>query len=354
MNHTKIVLDDYDILLGNAAYLLNQYLANTSYSEHFVLVDDNTVEHCLPLLQQKFETYQILQIPSGELHKNIETCQQLWTHLMNHQANRNALLINLGGGVIGDMGGFVASTFKRGFDFIQIPTTLLAQVDASIGGKLGIDFAGIKNSVGLFKNPKQVIIDPNFIKTLPNRQILSGYAEILKHALIADKDYWDRLYDLKPLELSVEVWNSIIIDSLNIKKEVVKADPFEKGIRKILNYGHTIGHAIESYSLDKDKDPLLHGEAVALGLWLEAFLSVRVGTLSMTEFADIEKLIHRLYLKYQFSDKILTDLLFYMKNDKKNTKKGNNFTLLQKIGKSKHNCIVDDERFIMEFNYLAK
>ena len=190
--------------------------------------------------------------------------------LTENQFDRNSLLINLGGGVIGDMGGFCASTYKRGIDFIQIPTTLLAMVDASVGGKLGVDFGELKNQIGLFKNPKTVIVNPDFLDTLEKTQLKSGFAEVVKHALIADKNLWNKLSST-PFENLV--WEEIIAISVQIKNKIVREDPWENGERKKLNFGHTFGHAIESYYLEKGT-PILHGEAVFMGIILETDLSV--------------------------------------------------------------------------------
>ena len=211
----------------------------------------------------------LIEIPSGEEHKNLEKCQLIWNALSSHHFDRNSLLINLGGGVVGDMGGFAASTYKRGIDFIQIPTSLLAMVDASVGGKLGIDFAYLKNQIGVFNNPKAVLINPVFLNSLPNNQLLSGFAEVVKHALIEDKCYWKEI-TTTPLEKMN--WESIILQSIVIKNNIVTQDPLEKGERKKLNFGHTFGHAIESFYLKLGK-PILHGEAISLGMILESNLS---------------------------------------------------------------------------------
>ena len=241
-----IDLDTYKIHIGD----FWKDLQLDKYSTLFVLVDENTRAFCLPIFEQKISNlaYHIIEIPSGETHKNIATCQFIWSEMVKYGADRKSCLINLGGGVIGDMGGFTASTFYRGMDFIQIPTTLLSQVDASIGGKLGIDFMNLKNAVGLFKNPKQVCISADFLHTLSPREIRSGFAELIKHGLIASKKDWDELKDIKSIS-EVADWEKYIIPSLAIKKAVVQEDPFEMGLRKSLNFGHTIGHAIESHAL---------------------------------------------------------------------------------------------------------
>jgi len=251
--------------------------------------------------------------------------------MMAANADRNALFINLGGGVIGDMGGFCASTYKRGVDFIQIPTTLLSDVDSSIGGKLGIDFAEVKNSIGLFKNPEAVFIDPVFLKTLPIREIRSGLAEIIKHGLIADAALWQQIKNIEKLE-TVD-WLEFLIPSLEIKKRIVLADPFERNIRKALNFGHTIGHAIESLALNSP-EPLTHGEAIAAGMVCESYLSTQVTSLSTSEAEELSKFILKIYGKYSIKNEYFSTLLRLMKNDKKNKDGIINFTMLPKIGDS--------------------
>jgi len=328
-----IVLEDYNIHVGDIWDQLNTFLEQKKYSKLFVLVDENTKEHCLPIFQQNVQlvTSEIIEIQSGEKHKNIHTCSFIWNQMMAANADRNALFINLGGGVIGDMGGFCASTYKRGVDFIQIPTTLLSDVDSSIGGKLGIDFAEVKNSIGLFKNPEAVFIDPVFLKTLPIREIRSGLAEIIKHGLIADAALWQQIKNIEKLE-TVD-WLEFLIPSLEIKKRIVLADPFERNIRKALNFGHTIGHAIESLALNSP-EPLTHGEAIAAGMVCESYLSTQVTSLSTSEAEELSKFILKIYGKYSIKNEYFSTLLRLMKNDKKNKDGIINFTMLPKIGDS--------------------
>jgi len=246
------------------------------------------------------------------------------------------------------MGGFCASTYKRGIDFIQIPTTLLAQVDASIGGKLGIDFAMVKNSIGLFCNPKAVYLFTDFFQTLPTEELYSGYAEVLKHALIADKKYWEKLIALQ--DLKTVDWDKIVADSLQVKKHIVEQDPFEKGVRKSLNFGHTIGHAIESLSWETDT-PLLHGEAVALGMMTESFLSYKLLDLPIADLELISQYILQLYPKYdlgQLDKKAILDLI---QQDKKNEHQQICFTMLEQIGSFKINVHADDALILEALDY---
>ena len=239
----EIKADNYSVWIGENSI---SKLDVSQYSKIGILVDENTKEFCLPLLSEIKKSV-IIEIKSGEENKNIDSCNLIWEALTKNCFDRNSLLINLGGGVIGDMGGFCASTYKRGIEFIQIPTSLLAMVDASVGGKLGVDFNGLKNQVGLFSNPKSVIINPKFLETLPEDELRSGFAEVVKHALIVDKNLWNHLKNNPFQDL---YWEEIIESSVQIKNKIVMSDPKEKGERKKLNFGHTFGHAIESYYLE--------------------------------------------------------------------------------------------------------
>lgn len=339
-----IRLADYSIYVGDFWDEFRAFIANRRFSKVIVLVDTNTSKACLPILKKHYqELLAVIEIPEGEIHKTIETCQFIWNQLFIHSADRNSLLINLGGGVIGDMGGFCASTFKRGMSFVQMPTTLLSQVDASIGGKLGIDFANVKNSIGVFQNPKDVFISPEFLKTLPIRELRSGFAEIIKHALIADRQRWDELLTIENLEnLEIPDFAKFLLPSLAIKQKIVEIDPFEKGLRKALNFGHTVGHAVESMALETEK-PLLHGEAVAIGMICEAFLSLQTqgllqnGGLLNNELESIVNFILKIYGKYElnFDD---DELLRLMGQDKKNDTAKINCSLLSALGSVEVNC----------------
>ncbi|MEQ8714406.1 MAG: 3-dehydroquinate synthase [Cyclobacteriaceae bacterium] len=256
-------------IVSNIKSALADFFSTCRFSGVFVLVDENTEEHCLPLVKDVLPEFWLVRIKSGEEQKHIETCTQVWKSMTEAKLDRKALMINLGGGVIGDMGGFCAGTYKRGISFINVPTTLLSQVDASVGGKLGIDFEGFKNHIGLFKDPGHVFISPEFLNTLPPRELRSGFAEVVKHAYIRDRDY---LGSLKSVALADQPWMDRIKHSIAIKSAVVDADPTEQHLRKILNFGHTVGHAIETSYLETDKK-LLHGEAIAVGMICELYLS---------------------------------------------------------------------------------
>ena len=288
----KIPLEDYNIIIGDGDQSLRYVLEHKEYTRICVLVDEHTASSCLPRVQDAVPDAHVIKISSGEQNKSLSVCEQIWSQMASAKMDRHSLMINLGGGVIGDMGGFAASCYMRGIDFIQVPTTLLSQVDASVGGKLAIDFQAYKNFIGLFCNPVAVIVDPSFLETLPSAQLRSGYAEMIKHGLIKSKPIWHRLSGLD--SISDISWDEEIYASIMIKKEVVIEDPREQGLRKILNFGHTIGHALESYALDTSA-PLLHGEAIALGMIAESFLSSKILSLSEMSLNSIIAHIKRVY-----------------------------------------------------------
>lgn len=319
---------------------LKRSISNINPDKIGLLVDENTQKFCLPKLEIKWDL--LVEIKSGEKEKTLATCQDIWNQLTETGFTRKSLLINLGGGVIGDMGGFAASTFKRGISFINIPTTLLSQVDASIGGKLGVDFNGLKNHIGLFQEPNVVIVHTGFLKTLPERELKSGFAEIIKHALIRDSNQWNYLTQQSFEDLN---WNEIIPKSIAIKNEIVNKDPREQGLRKILNYGHTLGHAIETYFLSTST-PLLHGEAVALGIKLENQLAVEAGILDSDSAAEVERYLNSIY-SFPKNLPSIENLKEHLMQDKKNDGEGIRFSLMDKLG----SCTYD---MLIETNILKK
>jgi 3-dehydroquinate synthase len=344
--------DGYPIFFENSLQELALFAKQGNYSRVFILTDENTGEHCLPLLQKHLEgavDYDLIEVPSGEENKTIDFCLGIWKMLIDFGADRKALMVNLGGGVITDMGGFAASTFKRGIDFVQVPTTLLSQVDASVGGKTGIDLDGVKNIIGTFTQPKAVFISAGFLATLPPRQLLSGTAEMLKHGLIMDKAYWQAL---KAGDLS-KPQGALIYRSIEIKNEVVKIDPKEHGLRKALNFGHTIGHAVETHSLLNDKGPLTHGEAIALGMICEAWLSHQKAGLSKAELDEITGVITGLYPKYNLAAANVGELCQLMQKDKKNEFGKINCTLLSAIGTCSLDHICTEEELFAALEYYA-
>lgn len=299
----------------------------------FILLDEYTLQNCFPKLMNdcpSFSRAEVLEIESGESNKNIEICTRIWQAITELGADRDSILVNLGGGVITDMGGFIAGIYKRGIRYINIPTTLLAMVDASVGGKTGVDLDLLKNQLGLFNPPEAIYIDPNFLKTLPKRQIMAGLAEIIKHALIGDRSYWELI---RKSDFSENKnWSKLILPSLHIKNEIVQSDPHEKGLRKILNFGHTIGHAIESFAMENASVLLLHGEAVAIGMICESYLSYKHHQLSKTELEEIIGFLTSIFPRFPIEELAYHRILELMKNDKKNKNGQINFTFLNGIG----------------------
>lgn len=321
--------------------VFTEWLSTQSYDQIFILCDEHTEALCYPALANLITEHTIITIPPGESFKSIHTCTAIWEELSSNLATRKSLLINLGGGVIGDMGGFAAATFKRGFDFIQMPTTLLAQVDASVGGKLGIDLQDLKNLIGVFKNPNAVFICTDFLQTLPKRQLRSGFAEVLKHGMIYSKPYWQQVSQID-IDTCTE-WPEIIAQSVRIKSAVVERDPLESGLRKILNFGHTIGHAIETISLRMDEDPLLHGEAIAIGMICEAYLSAQVAGLTQEALTEITNVLMRYFEHYDVSKISMEELMEIMAQDKKNEQQQIRFSLLESIGACGYDLLVTEQ-----------
>lgn len=317
------------VVIAPIAESLPQVLATQPYSAVAVVVDEHTKRYCYPLVKSLLPKHLLISTKSGEQHKHLGTCQHIWQALTRAQLDRKALVINLGGGVIGDMGGFCAATYKRGIDFVQVPTTLLSQVDASVGGKLGVDFEGFKNHIGVFQLPKTVLIDPVFLQTLPGRELRSGFAEVIKHCLIADAAKWEaiRQKDLEEQDLP-----DLIAHSVAIKERVVAADPTEKGLRKILNFGHTLGHAIETYFLGKPKLHLLHGEAIAAGMVAEAYLSFRRGMIDQRLLGHIEAYLFTTYGRAQIQTADFEAIVQLTLQDKKNVGGQVRFSLLDGPG----------------------
>jgi 3-dehydroquinate synthase len=337
----------------NQSDFLQKCIVEINPSKVIVIVDENTEQFCLPLLYEWTEQvkFDIIKIQSGEENKTIDTCQEVWYKMVELSADRHSLVLNLGGGVIGDLGGFCASTYMRGIKFIQIPTTLLSQVDASVGGKLGVDLHGIKNMIGVFQEPYAVIIATNFLRTLPYKELLSGYAELLKHGLIANGAIWEDLStqdDITSLDFEEVVFQSVLI-----KKSVTEQDPHEKGLRKILNFGHTVGHAIETKSFEGDL-PLLHGEAIAIGIVIESYLSLSLGYISIDAYNQIKNSIQKLYGKKYKSLPTVDEILPIMTKDKKNHSGVINYALIDKIGSATYDQVVDVSKLYEAFEDYKK
>jgi 3-dehydroquinate synthase len=300
----------------------------------YILVDENTRGLCLPILKEKcsgLEDAMVIEIHSSESNKTIASVEKIWQQLVVGNAVRKSLMICLGGGLTTDVGGFAAATFKRGINFVHIPTTLLAMVDAALGGKTGVNLNSIKNQIGVFALPQAVFIFDEFLRTLPDRQKLSGYAEMLKHAMIHSEELFEKFIILNSHE---KVCNELnILESASVKMEIVNSDFTETGLRKALNFGHTIGHAIESYSQKYDSDPLLHGEAIAIGLICETFISMRMFGLDKNDLKRLSNLVCWHFPHYRFKPGPGNELLALMCHDKKNASSSQlNFSLIRKIG----------------------
>ena len=329
----SIQANGYSIHFNESGYeAIHQLLIENIYSSIFIIVDENTNEFCLPKFLPQLATeipIEIIEIEAGEGMKNISTCVEIWSILSELGADRKSVLINLGGGVITDLGGFIASTFKRGIDFINVPTTLLGMVDAAIGGKNGVDLGTLKNQIGLISVPQLLLIDTSFLESLPQIQMRSGLAEMLKHGLIYDKNYWNQFLNLE--NLNFDDLDALVYRSVEIKNEIVLQDPTEKGIRKALNFGHTLGHAIESHFLER-ATPLLHGEAIAIGMILESYISKEQNKLSQIEFDEIKKVLLAIFGKQTFTLEDINSIQNLLIHDKKNEYGKVQFTLIESIG----------------------
>jgi len=350
----SIEAQHYQVYFNDEGFdFLNRFVAEQHPSKIFLLADKHTNECCTPIVLSLLATdipLEIIEIEAGETHKHIDTCTQVWYALSELGADRKSLLINIGGGVVTDLGGFVASTYMRGIPFINIPTSLLAMVDASVGGKTGVDLGALKNLVGVINNPKGVVIYPDFLATLPTEELRSGMAEMFKHGLISDEGYWHKMCNLS--ELTEAHLGSLIYESVVIKNEVVTQDPTEKGLRKTLNYGHTLGHAIESYCLQNpNRERLLHGEAIAIGMVLATYLSVKELGFSMEKCNQVKAVLGEYFRKQDFSYEEITDICQLMRFDKKNVGGNVHFVLLESIGKPKIDCIVPYEEIYKAFEY---
>ncbi len=350
MQHTKNIDTIY---CGTEVWnVLNTYLEKVKYSNIYILTDSNTRNYCLPAFIQYTNLNSqptLLEMPQGEENKTIETCLQLWNQLSESKADRNSLLINLGGGVISDLGGFVASTFKRGIHFINIPTSLLAMVDAAVGGKNGVDLGSIKNQIGTINAAQLVLIDTRFLKTLPKAHITSGVAEMLKHGIIASEKYFSNVLNMSPANSN---FDSLIWESVEIKNHIVAEDPSETGLRKTLNYGHTLGHAIESYCLqNSERKTLLHGESIAIGMILATFISSEIVSFPKKLLYKISSGILSMFEKVPFTKTDVNEICKLLIYDKKNSGGKVYFVLLEDFNKPVINCEVPNALIHKAFKY---
>ena len=330
-------------------------IARCPHDRIFVLTDTTTVELCWPIIKAlpEFETAQMITIGATDEHKTLESLAFVWRSLQEGGASRHSLLINVGGGMVTDLGGFAASTFKRGLAYINIPTTLLSQVDASVGGKTGINFGGLKNEIGVFNCAQSVILSSEFLRSLDQQNLLSGYAEMLKHGLISDTESWKELLRFDLEEIDYGQLGSLVAKSVQVKEQIVEEDPTEKGIRKALNLGHTVGHALESLALEREK-PVLHGYAVAWGMICELYLSVVKCGFPKEKFRQTVQFIRANYGDFPLDCKQYDRLFEFMKHDKKNEAGIINFTLLADIGDIRINQQATKEEIFESLDFLRE
>ena len=342
------------IISKNLKSELATAISECEHDKTFILVDEVTKEKCWPLLskQLSMRKAKLITIGATDTHKNIESLAHVWEELGKDGASRHSLLINLGGGMVTDLGGFAASTFKRGINFINIPTTLLAMVDASVGGKTGINFNGLKNEVGVFNDSKYVILDTDFLKTLDGQNIYSGYAEMLKHGLISNEKMWAELIKFNIQQPDLEKLQEMLAKSVKVKENVVKKDPHEQGIRKALNLGHTFGHAFESWSLKHS--PILHGYAVAYGLICELYLSAVKTGFPTDKMHQTVQFIRENYGTINITCDDYPELIELMTHDKKNRNGIINFTLLANIGDIRIDQTATEEEIKEAFDFFRE
>ncbi len=329
-----------DIMLGPLEAGLPELIRSLSTSSIIIIADTNTASLCLPAIRQIGLDAPVITIPAGESHKNIDSCKQIWSELVKLDATRDTLVINLGGGMVCDIGGFAAACFQRGILFAHIPTTVLSMTDAAIGGKLGIDFDGLKNYIGLIRQPSFVWIDPVFIDTLPRIEKISGLAEIVKHAIISNPGLFAILENIVSVD---EIqWVDLFKESIQVKLRIVEIDPNESGIRKTLNFGHTIGHALESYLLTSTH-PLTHGQAITIGMLVEAKMANMTGMMSDKDTANVQNLIIRLLEPIRGTLPTFEALKSLIGKDKKKGISGVGYSLPTAIGSCQWDIIVEEQ-----------
>lgn len=328
---------------------LLQEINNLKADQLFVIADSHTLSYCYPLIKSQLSLTPraVFEIPPGEASKSLEICESIWQALHRYKASRKSLIINIGGGVVTDIGGFCASVYKRGIPYVNIPTSLLGMVDASIGGKTGIDHQHLKNVIGSFYPPVAVWIDRSFLSTLPLRECVNGYAELIKHALIADVSLWEKINTHDISHLHKDLSQDLLLRAAQIKCQIVDKDPKESGVRKTLNFGHTIGHAIESLALQNNMD-VLHGEAVAMGMEVEAWISHRVVGLPLESYRAIGHFLRSTFPYIKLDRELLPLAMDLMYHDKKNINQKVSFSLLPEIGNAHYDVWIEDEDIITE------
>lgn len=343
------------IITNNATEELENIISESKNDKFFILTDSNTNKNCLNMLHcsELIANAHIITIKADDTNKNIESTAHVWKELSDNGCTRHSCLINIGGGMVTDLGGFAASTFKRGIDFINIPTTLLSMVDASVGGKTGINFNGLKNEIGVFNDAKAVIIDTAFLKTLDQHNICSGYAEMLKHSLLKDYKMWVQHINFNLYSPDFDPLLNMIKESVEVKERIVSEDPHESGIRKALNLGHTAGHAFESYAMHTNR-PILHGYAVAYGIICELYLSHALQSFPLDKMRQTVNFIKENYGRMNITCDDYESLYSLMKHDKKNTGNEINFTLLKDVGDIKINQTVSKELILESLDFYRE
>lgn len=349
---------DHIVLLPSNPSALDSLLSDLNPDQLVLISDQQTEHYCLPLFISHYvkdHSCHTLTIPSGEAHKTLQTVERIWKELYRLNVSRNALVLLLGGGMLLDLAGFAAATFKRGVPMINIPTTLLAAVDASVGGKRGFNFMETKNMIGCFQKAVQTWIEPQFFTTLPQEEILSGYAEIIKHALLEGREELATILKIDdPLALTAEEWGKLVLHSIQTKRRIVSDDPYEKGPRKMLNLGHTFGHALESYFIHTGHPPIPHGYAVAAGLIMELFLSHQIYGYPSQLLYQVANYIRERFPLLSFPCKDNEIVVHYMKQDKKN--RGNQIlaALLRSPGEYAYDTALRASDCLMAMDYYKE
>ncbi|MDR0745354.1 MAG: 3-dehydroquinate synthase [Mediterranea sp.] len=349
MNRQEVILSE------DLATCLKHATDQCPHDKLFILTDEHTSRLCMPRLREIDDLPEMneIVIGAGDIHKTLDTLASVWKRLSDSEATRHSLLLNLGGGMVTDLGGFAAATFKRGFSYINIPTTLLAMVDASVGGKTGINFNGLKNEIGAFAPANAVLIDTRFLRSLDRRNLLSGYAEMLKHGLISTEAHWAELLRFDTEQVDYDDLRELVGRSVQVKEEIVGQDPFEHGIRKALNLGHTVGHAFESLALEGNR-PMLHGYAVAWGMVCELYLSHIKAGFPIGKMKQTIRFIKENYGAFHIDCKQYETLYGFMLHDKKNTAGVINFTLLEDVGKISINRTADKETIFETLDFYRE
>lgn len=347
------IKESYNILVTDSLQPeLQKYLTLKKYSKLGLIVDETVLQLWSSYIHSNIHSDFIISAASGEKHKNLESVKKIWSSLIDNQCDKTTLLILVGGGVIGDMGGFAAATFLRGIDFIHIPTTIISQVDSSIGGKTAINFSSGKNIIGLFHQPKLVLIDTSFLATLPDREYISGFAEIIKHGLIADKNYLNFVTSKRPREFSKSEMLQIVYDSCVLKSQIVGDDLLQKGQRKLVLFGHTIGQALEAASLESIS-PLTHGEAVSIGMVAETYLSTELSNVSHTELLDIERKL--LFTGLPIRTNVLnSNIVDKLTLDKKIRNGEIDWTILEKVGRGTFDINITQNLVLKAIDYICQ